>query len=54
MTSKAPLREHYLWTLELKRRGRTAVSVLRNTKEELGSSKVRCDGSVGSGDGQGT
>lgn len=36
MTFTVTARERYLWTLELKRRGRTAVSVLRDAMEELG------------------
>lgn len=35
MTFTVTARERYLWTLELKRRGRTAVSVLRDAMEEL-------------------
>jgi len=37
MTFTVTARELYLWTLELKRRGRTAVSVLRESMEQLGS-----------------
>lgn len=36
MTFTVTAKERYLWTLELKRRGRTAVSVLRDAMEELG------------------
>ena len=39
MTFTVTARERYLWTLELKRRGRTAVSVLRDAMEELGDQK---------------
>lgn len=35
MTFTVTARERYLWTLELKRRGRTAVSVLRESMDEL-------------------
>ena len=35
MTFTVTARERYLWTLELKRRGRTAVSVLRESMGEL-------------------
>lgn len=35
MTFTVTAKERYLWTLELKRRGRTAVSVLRDAMEEL-------------------
>ncbi len=35
MTFTVTARERYLWTLELKRRGLTAVSVLRETMEEM-------------------
>lgn len=35
MTFTVTARERYLWTLELKRRGRTAVSVLRDAMEDL-------------------
>lgn len=35
MTFTVTARERYLWTLELKRRGRTAVSVLREAMEEM-------------------
>lgn len=35
MTFTVTARERYLWTLELKRRGRTAVSVLRDAMEEM-------------------
>ena len=37
MTFTVTARELYLWTLELKRQGRTAVSVLRESMEQLGS-----------------
>ena len=36
MTFTVTAKERYLWTLELKRRGRTAVSVLRDAMGELG------------------
>ena len=35
MTFTVTAKERYQWTLELKRRGRTAVSVLRETMEEM-------------------
>ena len=35
MTFTVTAKERYLWTLELKRRGLTAVSVLRETMEEM-------------------
>lgn len=35
MTFTVTARERYLWTLELRRRGRTAVSVLRESMDEL-------------------
>ena len=35
MTFTVTAKERYLWTLELKRRGRTAVSVLRETMEGM-------------------
>lgn len=35
MTFTVTAKERYQWTLELKRRGRTAVSVLRETMEEI-------------------
>ena len=35
MTFTVTAKERYLWTLELKRRGPTAVSVLRETMEEM-------------------
>jgi hypothetical protein len=35
MTFTVTAKERYLWTLELKRRGLTAVSVLRKTMEEM-------------------
>ncbi len=35
MTFTVTARERYLWTLELKRRGRSAVSVLRERMNEL-------------------
>jgi hypothetical protein len=35
MTFTVTAKERYLWTLELKRRGLTAVSVLRKTMEEI-------------------
>ena len=35
MTFTVTARERYVWTLELKRRGRTAVSVLREAMEEM-------------------
>lgn len=35
MTFTVTAKERYLWTLELKRRGRTAVSVLRDAMDEL-------------------
>ena len=35
MTFTVTAKERYLWTLELKRRGRTAVSVLRESMEHL-------------------
>lgn len=35
MTFTVTARERYVWTLELKRRGRTAVSVLREAMEEI-------------------
>jgi hypothetical protein len=35
MTFTVTAKERYLWTLELKRRGLTAVSVLRETMEEI-------------------
>ncbi len=39
MTFTVTAKERYLWTLELKRRGRTAVSVLRDAMEELGEQR---------------
>ncbi len=35
MTFTVTAKERYLWTLELKRRGRTAVSVLRERMNEM-------------------
>ncbi len=35
MTFTVTARERYLWTLELKRRGLTAVGVLRETMEAM-------------------
>ena len=35
MTFTVTAKERYLWTLELKRRGRSAVSVLRERMNEL-------------------
>jgi hypothetical protein len=35
MTFTVTAKERYLWTLELKRRGRTAVGVLRETMEGM-------------------
>ena len=35
MTFTVTAKERYLWTLELKRRGRPAVSVLRETMNRL-------------------
>jgi hypothetical protein len=35
MTFTVTAKERYLWTLELKRRGLTAVSVLRETMEDM-------------------
>ena len=35
MTFTVTAKERYLWTLELKRRGLTAVSVLRKTMQEM-------------------
>ena len=35
MTFTVTARERYLWTLELRRRGRSAVSVLRERMNEL-------------------
>ncbi len=35
MTFTVTAKERYLWTLELKRRGLTAVSVLRDTMEDM-------------------
>ena len=35
MTFTVTAKERYVWTLELKRRGRTAVSVLRQAMEEM-------------------
>ena len=35
MTFTVTAKERYLWSLELKRRGRTAVSVLREAMEDL-------------------
>lgn len=35
MTFTVTAKERYIWTLELKRRGRTAVSVLREAMDEL-------------------
>lgn len=35
MTFTVTARERYLWTLELRRRGRSAVSVLRESMDEL-------------------
>jgi hypothetical protein len=35
MTFTVTAKERYLWTLELKRRGLTAVSVLRDTMEDI-------------------
>ena len=35
MTFTVTAKERYLWTLELKRRGMTAVSVLRKTMQEM-------------------
>jgi hypothetical protein len=35
MTFTVTAKERYMWTLELKRRGLTAVSVLRETMEEM-------------------
>jgi hypothetical protein len=35
MTFTVTAKERYLWTLELKRRGLTAVSVLRETMREM-------------------
>lgn len=35
MTFTVTAKERYVWTLELKRRGMTAVSVLRQAMEEM-------------------
>ncbi len=39
MTFTVTAKERYLWTLELKRRGKTAVSVLREAMEDLAKQK---------------